>query len=618
MAALEADRVAERHPSDGGGEAWLVASSPETVAAGASGTWTLAWRCGPAGVAEGGAIYFQVSPFWGWSTPQTERPDAPGYTVVETAAAGVELAPRTIDQQLLVIEVGGRALQPGEEIRLVYGAGPAGARADRFAEAESTFWFAVDGDGDGVRGLVEASPSVPIAAGPPARLVATVPSTARPGQTFDLTLAILDASGNAGTRFVGEVALASEPRLADLPATVRFEAADGGLRRLRLTTPAAGIVRIAGQVFDRPWAANPLQVSTSGARILWGDLQNHTARSDGTGTPEDLFEYARDVAVLDVVSVTDHDHWGMRFLDQSPDLWDEARTTVARFHEPGRFVALLGWEWTSWTWGHRHVVLFDEDEGPLASALDPRTATPDGLWAALEGRKALTFAHHSAGGPIGTDWTVAPSTVFEPVTEIVSVHGASEAADAPIPIHRPQAGNFVRDALDLGYRLGFIGSSDGHDGHPGLGHLASPSGGLAAILAEEVTRDAVWTALKARRVYATSGPRILLRTTFGGHRMGAEIPIGSDGPEPGDLPGIPADTLVVQVWAPSPLERIDVVRSGAVVGQAACEGRLDCQLSAAFGDVAPGEYLYVRAVQEDRHAAWSSPFFFDSAEQPRP
>ena len=34
-------------------------------------------------------------------------------------------------------------------------------------------------------------------------------------------------------------------------------------------------------------------------------------------------------------------------------------------------------------------------------------------------------------------------------------------------IHEPVAGHFARDALARGYRLGFIGSGDRHDGHPG-------------------------------------------------------------------------------------------------------------------------------------------------------
>ncbi|MGH9337934.1 MAG: DUF3604 domain-containing protein, partial [Vicinamibacteria bacterium] len=93
-------------------------------------------------------------------------------------------------------------------------------------------------------------------------------------------------------------------------------------------------------------------------RILWGDLHGHSQLSDGTGTPEDFFLYARDVAALDVVALTDHDHWGMVFLDANPGLWKTIEETARRFDEPGRFVALLGYEWTSWIHGHRHVLYF--------------------------------------------------------------------------------------------------------------------------------------------------------------------------------------------------------------------------------------------------------------------
>ena len=52
--------------------------------------------------------------------------------------------------------IGGRALAEGERVRIVYGAGPAGARADRYAERGSRFWVAVDGNADGVRRVLMA------------------------------------------------------------------------------------------------------------------------------------------------------------------------------------------------------------------------------------------------------------------------------------------------------------------------------------------------------------------------------------------------------------------------------------------------------------------------------
>ena len=95
----------------------------------------------------------------------------------------------------------------------------------------------------------------------------------------------------------------------------------------------------------------------------------------------------------------------------------------------------------------------------------------------MRGESVLTFAHHSAGGPIATNWSIPPDPELEPVTEIVSVHGSSEAMDSPGLIYSPLPGNTVRDALGLGFELGFIGSGDSHDGHPGKAHLMSPGMG---------------------------------------------------------------------------------------------------------------------------------------------
>jgi hypothetical protein len=341
-------------------------------------------------------------------------------------------------------------------------------------------------------------------------------------------------------------------------------------------------------------------VAEAGPRVLWGDLHGHSNYSDGTGVPEDYFRYARDVSALDVIALTDHDHWGMLPLVRHPELWQEIRHQTQRFHEPGRFVTLLGFEWTSWIHGHRHVLYFD-DAGELVDSVDPKTESPTQLWAALEGTNALTFAHHSAGGPIATNWDIPPDPRFEPLTEIVSIHGSSEAPDSPGFIYRPVEGNSVRDALDRGYMLGFVGSGDRHDGHPGAYQVDPPQGGLTAFLAEERTRESVREAMRERRVYATNGPRMLLRSALGSHGMGSQVSVGDAGRID--------DVLFVQVVAEAPLERIELVRSGALVDGVLAEGRLELTLHREIQDLAPGEYLYVRAVQENGGAAWSSPIF---------
>ena len=632
----------QRSTADGGGTATVEALRGPAVA-GSPGSWLIVYRAGPAGVAVGGTVHLQVSPFWGWSTPQTERPQALGYTTIETAAPGVELSAETLDQQLLAIAIGGRPLAAGEEIVVTYGAGPAGALADRYAERESRFWVAVDGDGDGVRELIAESPAVDVMPGPPARLLLHLPSTARPGDPVTLTAALVDAIGNGWPAAAGtlELRLPAGVDLVDSSAdsvvgvervvSLALAVEDRGrlVVPLRLSGEAGGVMRVRGRVegvavgsgFEAE--SNPLVVAPAGRRILWADLQNHSGLSDGSATPDDLLLYAREVAALDAAAVTDHDHWGMRFMDGEPSIWRRTLEAADARNEPGRFVALAGYEWTNWVEGHRHVVFFEPTTeavaGLLLSAIDERYDEPLELWAGLEDVRALTFAHHSAGAPIATDWSSPPPAGVEPATEIVSVHGSSEAADAPgMVIRNALAGNFVRDALDRGYRLGFVGSSDGHDGHPGLAHLASPSGGLAAILSDEVTREGIYEALLARRTYATNGPRIVVRASYAGWPIGADIPAdaaaaGTVGP----VAGVPQTTLVVRAIAPGEIARIEVVSrqgaagAGALTGEALCgEGDRECSLTVPLPGFQAGGYLYLRVVQEDGGAAWTSPFFF--------
>lgn len=629
------DREATRAPSDGRGTVTLrvekargpgpEGSATDELVAGGAARFHFEYTAGEAGIAVGGALLFLAPPFWEWSHPQAHDPRGPGYCVVGTTADDVMLSAEQVDRGLLAITVGGRAIEAGERIRLIYGAGAALARVDCYAEREMPLWFRVDGDGDGIGELIADPPRVDVVAGPARDVVVTLASTATPGGDAALDLALIDVFGNRA-RGPAQVALTSSPAGLAVPDVVAID--DDGATRVVLQGVPAGTWRVdaTARLGEVSVAArsNPLWSRDDVTPIRWADLHGHSGVSDGTGTPEDWFAYAREVAGLDVAALTDHDHWGVQPLDTDAETWERIGRAVEAANDPGRFVALHAYEWTNWIHGHRHVMYFGAD-GELLSAMDEATDTPTELWDALRGHPAMTFAHHSAGGPIATNWDYAPDPELEPLTEVMSVHGSSEAADSPRRIYAPLSGNFVRDQLARGYRLGFVGSGDGHDGHPGLSHRdpkggwrRSPAGrvrvgngGAAAVRTAELTREGVLAALRARAAYATSGPRILLDATVRGASNPATISAA-------DL----ADdtTYELEISGTAPLSRVVFVVGRAVDDDAPLrierdtlelDGDTDLRTDTRVGRLPAGSFVYARIEQEDGALAWSCPVFVD-------
>jgi hypothetical protein len=591
--AMQEDLDAVRHASDGGGRVVLVEGPAEAPVAGGTGQWRFRYEAGPAGIAVGGALIFQVPPFWGWSPPQDVDPAAPGYTEVSTAAEGVGLVLDLPDRGMLRAVVQGRALRAGEQVLVGYGVGEAEAAVDRYTEAREAFWFGVDGDGDGIRALVPNPPTTAVVAGRAQQLVVQVPTTAKPGEAVRLTVAALDGYGNAGPPLEGRFKLISAPALGAPPELV---IGPGARAEHTWVVQAPGVYQVAvegpGELLG---VSGPLVVHEDAPPVLWADLQVHTALSDGSGALEDVYAYARDVAALDAVAITDHDHWGMRFLDRDPERWQEVVDAANRWNAPGRFVAFTAFEWTSWLYGHRHVIY--AGDGPVISSLDPKTRDPAGLWAALRGQDAVTIAHHVAGGPVAIDWRSAPDPSLEPVVELCSVHGSSESEDTPGRIYSYVPGHGVRDALARGYRLGILCSTDGHDGHPGMAHLQAEGGGLAALLTADRTRAGILAALRARRVYGTNGVRLLLRVRVGEAEMGEVL-------------GVRPDPLAVEVRvvAGTPVLRVELIGADGVLASRE-PGTPAVRELFELPALPPGAFFYARVQTEGGGAAWSSPIW---------
>ncbi len=284
-------------------------------------------------------------------------------------------------------------------------------------------------------------------------------------------------------------------------------------------------------------ASHPDRTCTSpaydGMKMYLGDIHNHCGISYGHGTIEEAYANAK--LQLDFASVTGHSSWHDMPRDQPEaadivayhdagfarlaDCWDHVQDVTESVHTPGSFVSLLSFEWHSSTFGD-HCVYYNDARGPLLYA-DSITELHRRLRDLRDnGTDVMALPHHIgyAQGRRGINWSVFDPE-FSPVIEIMSMHGCAESATAPRPyLHDmgPRLSDQTAIAgLRQGHRFGFIGSTDHHSAHPG-----SFGYGRIAAWASDLTREAIWDAIQARRVYAVTGDPITVGFDVDGTPMG--------------------------------------------------------------------------------------------------
>ncbi len=285
------------------------------------------------------------------------------------------------------------------------------------------------------------------------------------------------------------------------------------------------------------------------------------------------------------------------------DAWREYTALADRYNEPGRFTALIGWEWTALGGFNLHRNVIFRGDASVANQTVPYSQfdsqNPEDLWRFLADFKADTGAELLAiphngnlsngrmfnvetndGRPLTKEIAELRASI-EPLVEVTQIKGDSEAhpflspddefADyetwdrsnldgTEVKTKDMLRWEYAREALKTGlmldkqlgvnpYKFGMIGSTDSHTAlaaveednffgkHSGVEPephrwehvvIESPmdpdltvlgwqqaASGYTGVWAKENTREAIFDAMMRKEVYATTGPRILVRL-FGG------------------------------------------------------------------------------------------------------
>lgn len=387
-------------------------------------------------------------------------------------------------------------------------------------------------------------------------------------------------------------------------------------------------------------------------KVVRGDLHRHTEISmDGAidGSLYDAYRYALNAAQLDFLGVSDHNYGQWLDTDepeypQSDNEFQFWRTQKSAdlFHVPGRFTPLYGYERTpNFPLGHRNI--FHATRGVFSLRV-PRLhvrerpglieSDPPKLWAYLRRTGGIGIPHTPAT-TMGTNWKRRNDEVI-PVTEIYQgdrnsyeTQGGPRAAlpddpglgQAGLPPHQD---GLVQNALGVGYRMGFIASSDHYSTHISYANLIVPD--------RVTTREDLLDAFRKRRTYASTD-NIAVDFHAEGSHQGSVMAVRD------------APVFTVNVAGTAPIRTVEVVKNNRSVYTHRGDGTRLARFTyrdSDFSDTSMGptatitdwsrpetgirarpnpqeSFYYLRVIQafsedepeKDGEVAWSSPIFVE-------
>ena len=395
-----------------------------------------------------------------------------------------------------------------------------------------------------------------------------MPALTRAAEPFRLSIKSDDKWGNPSDQVDQTLTLQTSHPVNGLSETVKFEPGDFArvIEGLQVRQPGDLIVRVLDVNGQLLCQTNPMRTVQKAVGVhYWGDLHGQSNETLGTNTAWEYFLFGRDRAFLDICA-----HQGNDF-QMTGAFWKDLNDLTAEYDDPGRYVAIPGYEWSANTaiGGDRNVFYRNEGRTIYRSShaqIDDMSDeyhdahNANDLFRLLKNEDCVVWAH--CGGRYA-DIDYAHDGSLEKSIEVHSSWGTFEW--------------LLRDAFKNGYRIGIVANSDGHKGRVGASYPGASFfgayGGLTCYIAPALTRDAVFATLRNRHHYATTGNRLYLDVKVHlrapGELFTSDPMLGQATSRPamelmmGDIARLSQDAveLAIDVNGSAPIERIDIFES---------------------------------------------------------
>lgn len=336
--------------------------------------------------------------------------------------------------------------------------------------------------------------------------------------------------------------------------------------------------------------------------IYFGQLHSHTTNSDGAGTLDEAYNYAKNEADVDFLAVTDHSNSFDNDLTESmgngetSTKWNNGKDAADKYTDED-FVGIYAYEMT-WSNGTGHINTFN------TPGFESRNKTEYKQSDALK-----TYYNQLKNFPSSFSQLNHPGTTFGDFNDFAHYDAEIDELISLIEVgngeglvrgsgYFPSYEYYTR-ALDKGWHVSPTNNQDNHKAKWGNANTAR-----TVILADSLTRENVYDALVNRRTYATEDDNLKINYTLNGEVMGTILQ---------DKPA----TVNIKVELEDPdneaIGTVSVISNG---GKVVTSKTVDSSKETVeFTVPADYSYYYIKVVQPDKDIAVTAPVWVGEVEK---
>lgn len=334
----------------------------------------------------------------------------------------------------------------------------------------------------------------------------------------------------------------------------------------------------------------------------FGQLHSHTNLSDGSGTIDEAYAHAQGVDDIDFLAVTDHSNafdndTSATITDGSMSTkWNTGREAADKYTKED-FIGIYGFEMT-WSNGLGHINTYNTNGFQTRNGAEYKTKNAlENYYKTLKSVPESISEFNHPGTTFGdfNDFANYDPEIDNLITLVEVGNG-----EGLIPkTNYFQSYEYYTRALDKGWHVAPTNNQDNHNGRWG-----DANHNRSVILADSLSRENIYDAIRNRRVYATEDQNLRINYTLNDEVMGT-------------ICNTKPNKVNIKVNAEDPdgenIGRVKVIVNGgkelAVKDLKSSKGEVTFDLSADYS------YYYIRIEQEDGNIAVTAPVWIGEVDK---